>query len=74
MANLLCCRAGLFRQHDVLSQCRGAQRLRLVTDFGINVLWHPSLGLELGDNVKQLLQDCVSVRSSSIFLSSKAPW
>ena len=28
----------------------------LVTDFGINVLWHPSLGLELGDNVKQLLQ------------------
>ncbi|QXX74925.1 hypothetical protein [Methylovirgula sp. HY1] len=32
----------------------------LVTDFGINVLWHPSLGLELGDNVKTLLQDCVS--------------
>jgi hydrogenase small subunit len=32
----------------------------LVTDFGINVLWHPSLGLELGDNVKQLLEDCVS--------------
>ncbi len=27
----------------------------LVTDFGINVLWHPSLGLELGDNLKNLL-------------------
>ena len=22
----------------------------LVTDFGINVLWHPSLGMELGDS------------------------
>jgi NiFe hydrogenase small subunit HydA len=32
----------------------------LVTDFGINVLWHPSLGLELGDNVRRLLEDCVS--------------
>jgi hydrogenase small subunit len=26
----------------------------LVTDFGINILWQPSLGLELGDNVKML--------------------
>ncbi|MEM1167708.1 MAG: hydrogenase small subunit [Cyanobacteria bacterium P01_H01_bin.35] len=32
----------------------------LITDFGINVLWHPSLGFELGTNVQQLLQDCVS--------------
>lgn len=32
----------------------------LVTDFGINILWHPSLGLELGDNLKALLNDCVS--------------
>jgi hydrogenase small subunit len=30
----------------------------LVTDFGINILWHPSLGVELGDNLKQLLVDC----------------
>ena len=27
----------------------------LVTDFGINILWHPSLGIELGDNLKKLL-------------------
>ena len=27
----------------------------LVTDFGINILWHPSLGMELGDNLKKLL-------------------
>ncbi|MGK7944412.1 MAG: hydrogenase [Microcystaceae cyanobacterium] len=32
----------------------------LVTDFGINILWHPSLGLELGDSLQQLLKDCVS--------------
>jgi uptake hydrogenase small subunit len=28
----------------------------LVTDFGINVLWHPSLGMELGDELKRRLQ------------------
>lgn len=32
----------------------------LVTDFGINVLWHPSLGLELGSNLQQLLYDCIA--------------
>jgi Ni,Fe-hydrogenase I small subunit len=32
----------------------------LVTDFGINILWHPSLGIELGDNLKQLLVNCTS--------------
>ncbi|MBD2465206.1 hydrogenase small subunit [Oscillatoria sp. FACHB-1407] len=32
----------------------------LITDFGINVLWHPSLGLELGEQLQQLLWDCVS--------------
>lgn len=32
----------------------------LVTDFGINVLWHPSLGLELGDNLQKMLRDCIN--------------
>jgi hydrogenase small subunit len=32
----------------------------LVTDFGINVLWHPSLGIELGDNLQKILSDCIS--------------
>lgn len=32
----------------------------LVTDFGINVLWHPSLGLELGNDLQQLLRDCIT--------------
>src|SRR6185295_4342954 len=34
----------------------------LITTFGVNLLWHPSLGLELGDNLIQLLEDCVSGR------------
>ena len=32
----------------------------LVTDFGINVLWHPSLGLELGENLRRMLDAIVS--------------
>ncbi len=32
----------------------------LVTDFGIDVLWHPTLGMELGDNAKKIFNDCVS--------------
>jgi uptake hydrogenase small subunit len=32
----------------------------LVTDFGINILWHPSLGMELGDNLQGMLKACVS--------------
>src|SRR5688572_31482814 len=32
----------------------------LVTDVGINILWHPSLGRLLVNNLKQLLNDCVS--------------
>ncbi|MBD2385293.1 hydrogenase small subunit [Cylindrospermum sp. FACHB-282] len=31
----------------------------LIADFGINLLWHPSLGLELGANLQKLLWDCV---------------
>lgn len=32
----------------------------LIADFGINILWHPSLGLELGTNLQNLLWDCIS--------------
>ena len=32
----------------------------LVTDFGIEVIWHPSLGMELGEAVQQILRDCAS--------------
>ena len=46
----------------------------LVTDFGINVLWHPSLGLELGDNVQaHAAKMRFAARCRSIFSSSRAP-
>jgi hydrogenase small subunit len=32
----------------------------LVTDFGINILWHPSLGMALGEKLQELLRDCLS--------------
>ena len=32
----------------------------LVTDFGINILWHPSLGMELGDNLQKMLKGLIS--------------
>ena len=32
----------------------------LVTDFGIDVLWHPSLGMDMGDPVKKMLRDIAS--------------
>ncbi len=35
----------------------------LVTDFGINILWHPSLGMELGDALRQLLQSIIDGRT-----------
>ncbi|MCG8349728.1 MAG: hydrogenase [Chloroflexales bacterium] len=32
----------------------------LVTDFGINILWHPSLGAEFGEKAQKLFRDCAS--------------
>ncbi len=34
--------------------------VELITDFGINILWHPSVGLEIGEQVSELLRDCIS--------------
>ena len=32
----------------------------LIVDFGLDLLWHPSLGLELGENAKKIFTDCAS--------------
>jgi hydrogenase small subunit len=41
----------------------------LVTDFGIDILWHPSLGMELGDQAKQIFSDCATgARPLDIFV------
>jgi len=34
--------------------------VELIVDFGINILWHPTIGLEIGHQVSELLEDCVS--------------
>ena len=34
--------------------------VELVTDFGINIIWHPSMGLEIGQQVTEILNDCIS--------------
>src|SRR5664279_6450169 len=34
--------------------------IELVTDFGINIVWHPSMGLEIGQQVIDILNDCIS--------------
>ena len=34
--------------------------VELVTDFGINILWHPSIGLEIGQQVSDLLNDILA--------------
>ncbi|WP_375448049.1 hydrogenase [uncultured Fibrella sp.] len=36
--------------------------VELVTDFGVNILWHPSIGLEIGEQVTDLLNDILSGR------------
>ncbi len=32
----------------------------LIVDFGLELLWHPSLGLELGENAKKIFTDCAT--------------
>ena len=61
MANLLCLQGGAcsgntmsFLNAEEPSVCD------LVTDFGINILWHPSLGMELGDDLRRLLNRVIA--------------
>ena len=30
----------------------------LIVDFGLDLIWHPSLGLELGKNAQKVFWDC----------------
>lgn len=34
--------------------------VELITDFGVNILWHPSIGLEIGHQVTDLLNDIIA--------------
>lgn len=34
--------------------------VELVTDFGINIIWHPSISLEIGEQVTDILNECIA--------------
>ena len=41
----------------------------LIVDFGLDIIWHPSLGMELGENAQKIFRDCVSgEREMDIFV------
>lgn len=41
----------------------------LVVDFGLDIIWHPSLGMELGDQAQQIFRECASgEREMDIFV------
>ena len=40
----------------------------LIVDFGLDILWHPSLGMELGENAQKIFYDCVNGETSDIFV------
>ena len=41
----------------------------LIVDFGLDLIWHPSLGMELGDHAKRIFEDCASgAREMDIFV------
>ncbi|MCF6276098.1 MAG: hydrogenase small subunit [Robiginitomaculum sp.] len=61
MANLLWLQGGACSGNTMsFLNAEEPSAVDLVTDFGINILWHPSLGVELGDNMKALMEDCIS--------------
>ena len=41
----------------------------LIVDFGLEVIWHPSLGLELGNQAQKIFRDCASgARQMDVFV------
>src|SRR5262245_25464676 len=61
MANLLWLQGGACSGNTMsFLNAEEPSAVDLVTNFGIRVLWHPSLGMELGENLQRLLRDCVS--------------
>ncbi len=61
MATMLWLQAGACSGNTIsLLQAEEPTVVDLLTDFGVELLWHPSLGAELGEAVQQLLNDLVS--------------
>ncbi len=41
----------------------------LIVDFGLEILWHPSLGMELGDQAQKIFKDCADgTRDLDVFV------
>ncbi len=41
----------------------------LIVDFGLDIIWHPSLGMELGENAQKIFRECASgEREMDIFV------
>ncbi len=36
--------------------------IELVQDFGVRIIYHPTIGLEIGEQVKEILHDCLEER------------
>ncbi|MDA8038595.1 MAG: hydrogenase [Actinomycetota bacterium] len=61
MANLLWLQGGACSGNTMsLLDAEEPTACDLVTDFGINILWHPSLAMEMGENCQKILRSCVS--------------
>lgn len=61
MANVLWLQGGACSGNTMSFLCAEEPTVTdLVTDFGINILWHPSIGIEMGDEVGDLMRDCIS--------------
>ncbi len=61
MANVLWLQGGACSGNTMSFLCsEEPTAVDLVTDFGINVLWHPSLGFELGEQAKQICTDAAT--------------
>jgi len=63
MASLLWLQAGACSGNTIsLLQAEEPTVVDLLTDFGVELIWHPSLGPELGEAVQAILADLVSER------------
>jgi len=63
MATLLWLQAGACSGNTIsLLQAEEPTVVDLLTDFGVELIWHPSLGPELGEAVQGILADLVSER------------
>ncbi len=61
MANLLWLQGGACSGNTMsFLNAQEPNVIELVVDYGINILWHPTIGLEIGHQVSDLLSSCVA--------------